>query len=432
MLLIRCIHLDDATANFLAGVRVQEEIAPPDVLQGVLPQDLEIARGPSFQGILPQPEAYGSSELEKSDATTTRTGAIFGCSKPEAWRQILKLGKKEHWLLPAANLSVKPNLLGSGAFGLVCQGKYCGADVAVKVRRKSFGEGQEAAAALLMDYLQELRLLRIARHPNIVVFYGAYLSPLKGEVALVFERVEGSTLENFILARDVPDNYKTHMMLDMSHALVYLHSLRPPIVHGDIKPGNIFVECREGLLQTKLADFGLARRMTLSAADMGGTLRWAAPELIHGNRSPSTWADVYSLGQLMYFILTSRRPFSGLTQAECRVATLKGFDPTEVWPSGPMFFLLKPLVDHARRQNPLERPRAAAVAEVLENFMNCRQGKQQRVKSTEIFRKDKPIFGPSKIPGIIELDEDEELDADTEPCQAFDRARMQVMSRMTT
>ena len=146
-----------------------------------------------------------------------------------------------------------------------------GANVAVKVPRKSFdtGEGQEAAsaAAMLIDYLQdlrktsgfvgcrdtrnisgeyihhldssfedrlavdtdccklyscgrtpsllvdtwplwppavfgrqELRLLRMARHPNIVIFYGAFMAPPRGEVALVFERMEGPTLDVFMMA----------------------------------------------------------------------------------------------------------------------------------------------------------------------------------------------------------------------------------------
>ena len=69
-------------------------------------------------------------------------------------------------------------------------------------------------------------------------------------------------------------------MLDIAHALLYLHNLSPSIVHGDLKPGNVFVECREGQMQTKLADFGLARRITVSAATMGGRQQdmWAFVE----------------------------------------------------------------------------------------------------------------------------------------------------------
>lgn len=441
MLLVRCQFFDDSE-KFLVGVRIQEEIAPPDAMS-ILPPGLDNMRPATrefregFLGILPEAEAYEDSELRSEAAFTTKTGMIFNCSKPkEAWRNILRLGRKEHWLVPAENLSVEPSqILGSGGFGLVCEGKYCGANVAVKVPRKSFdtGDGQEAAsaAAMLIDYLQELRLLRIARHPNIVIFYGAFMAPARGEVALVFERMEGPTLDLFV-AGNVADSYKALMMLDITHALLYLHSLRPPIVHGDVKPGNVFVECREGQMVTKLADFGLARRITVSAATMGGTLRWAAPELLTGNRGPSTAADIYSLGQLMYFILTSRRPYSGLSQAECQVAIQRGHDPSEAWPSGAFYFLLKPLVDHCRRYNPTERPRTVEVANVLENFTNSRQGK--RLKSTEIW-KEKAIFGPSKIPGSATLDDSEEeveLDADTELCQAFDRARMLVLNKLIT
>jgi len=90
-------------------------------------------------------------------------------------------------------------------------------------------------------------------------------------------------------------------------------------------------------------------------------------------------------------------------------------------------------VDHCRRYNPTERPRAVEVANVLENFTNSRQGK--RLKSVEIL-KEKSIFGPSKIPGSTTLDdsdeeaEEVELDADTELCQAFDRARMLVLNKL--
>lgn len=337
--------------------------------------------------------------------------------------------------MPAENLSVQPRrILGSGGFGLACEGKYCGAKVAVKVPRKSFSveEGQEATAAIsmLMDYLQELRLLRIARHPNIVIFYGAFMAPPRGEVALVFERMEGPTLDLFILSGEVADHYKARMMLDITNALLYLHSLRPQIVHGDVKPGNVFVECREGQMQTKLADFGLARRITFSASTMGGTLRWAAPELLHGARGPSTSADIYSLGQLMYFILSARRPYTGLTQSQCHTAITQGWDPTEKWPQGGMCFLLKPVIDHCRRHEPLERPKAGDVAEVLENFVQ--PGDRAQSTQIDVFT---PNLRPQTLPGFnmdSDMEEEEELDDDTKLCQAFDCARMVVMQQLRT
>ncbi|CAK9030979.1 unnamed protein product [Durusdinium trenchii] len=427
MLLVRCQHVDDSS-KYLVGVRVNQEIAPPDAL-GEAPR-------PDFHGILPSaPDQVrnsrgifeADSEFGKSDAAfTTKTGQIFNCSKPkEAWRNILQLGRKEHWLVPAENLSVQPRrILGSGGFGLACEGKYCGAKVAVKVPRKSFSveEGQEATAAIsmLMDYLQELRLLRIARHPNIVIFYGAFMAPPRGEVALVFERMEGPTLDLFILSGEVADHYKARMMLDITNALLYLHSLRPQIVHGDVKPGNVFVECREGQMQTKLADFGLARRITFSASTMGGTLRWAAPELLHGARGPSTSADIYSLGQLMYFILSARRPYTGLTQSQCHTAITQGG----------MCFLLKPVIDHCRRHEPLERPKAGDVAEVLENFVQ--PGDRAQSTQIDVFT---PNLRPQTLPGFnmdSDMEEEEELDDDTKLCQAFDCARMVVMQQLRT
>mmetsp|Transcript_23032 Transcript_23032/g.54744 ORF Transcript_23032/g.54744 Transcript_23032/m.54744 type:complete len:248 (+) Transcript_23032:44-787(+) len=242
--------------------------------------------------------------------------------------------------------------------------------------------------------------------------------------------MEGPTLDRFILSGFIEDEHKSRVLVDMAHAMQYLHSLRPAIVHGDLKPGNVFVEVREGDIICKLADFGLARRVTISAQNMGGTLRWAAPELVFGDKKASMKADIYSLGQVMYFILTGRRPYQGLATSEIHSNMRRNMDPTEKWPSGHLSKLLKPCIEHCRRTDPTERLAAMAVAEVLETIATTPGGR--RSIHSEGSRSPKTVG----VPGVVSLHDvsDElmegndldNLDVDALLCAAFRRARQEV------
>mmetsp|Transcript_40224 Transcript_40224/g.93125 ORF Transcript_40224/g.93125 Transcript_40224/m.93125 type:complete len:770 (-) Transcript_40224:17-2326(-) len=422
---------DELETKFLVGLRVIEEQPGGARLD-------EGCRQCSDGVPSPIVKAVGSARQLSESGFTTKTGMIFGAGGClEAWRKIAQLGRSEHWLVGSDLLSLHPSrLLGSGGFGLVCEGSYCGAKVAVKFPRKVFStaDGQEGATAvsMLTDYVQELRLLRITKHPNIVIFYGAFVCPDYGELALVLEKMEGPTLDCFILSGDVGDEQKAPILLDMGNAVQYLHSLRPGIVHGDLKPGNVFVEVREGAIITKLADFGLARRMTVSAQNMGGTLRWAAPELVFGSKAASMAADMYSLGQMMYFVLTGRRPYQGYAATQIHAAMKRGTDPTEQWPSGHLAKMLKPVVDHCRVVDPKERIAAVDLADILEIAAQTPGVRKKSIRQ-EAEGKQGGDWSPKSLPGAMSEDDDilggglDDLDNDAVLCQAFRRARKELL-----
>jgi serine/threonine protein kinase len=102
-------------------------------------------------------------------------------------------------------------------------------------------------------------------------------------------------------------------MLGVASALRYMHSRYPAVVHGDLKDSNVFVQTGAGHCRgscppiAKLLDFGLSRVLTKHAKPLGGTPRWAAPEIFSG-LPPSTAADVFSFGLLVYFITTGIHP----------------------------------------------------------------------------------------------------------------------------
>jgi len=161
----------------------------------------------------------------------------------------------------------------------------------------------------------ELRVLRRVRHANIVLLHGALVDPRRKELALVYELVGGVTLDKFVSQRGEPPEAMTRFCLahDICCALRFLHVQSPPIIHGDVKDGNVMVEPIVGRssARAKLIDFGLARfEGGETARRIAGTKAWKAPEafLVGGEGRATTSADVFSFGWLIYFVMAGLQP----------------------------------------------------------------------------------------------------------------------------
>jgi tetratricopeptide (TPR) repeat protein len=191
---------------------------------------------------------------------------------------------------------------------------------------------QKAALKILSPYLaapdslkrfrRERQLLARLEHPNIARLLDGGMSP-QGEPFLVMEYVEGIRLDRYCDEQKLPVRARLELMLKVCAAVNYAHQYL--IVHRDLKPGNILVS-NDG--EPKLLDFGIAKVLDSEAtleytvtACIFLTTMYAAPELLRGE--PATAAsDVYSLGVVLYELLTGRRPFeasklgpAGLLQA---------------------------------------------------------------------------------------------------------------------
>eukprot|EP00928_Gymnodinium_smaydae_P012472 TRINITY_DN14518_c1_g3_i1.p1 TRINITY_DN14518_c1_g3~~TRINITY_DN14518_c1_g3_i1.p1 ORF type:complete len:292 (-),score=11.22 TRINITY_DN14518_c1_g3_i1:213-1088(-) len=173
----------------------------------------------------------------------------------------------------------------------------------------------------LQQLSNELRILRHARHPNLVQCFGAVIDVTSWRFGLVLELVRGVNLCR--IRFDGADNrgqaQRCEVIGGVIASLLYLHSRDPVIVHGDLKPENVLVEVRGPHMHPKLVDFGLSRLLTSRVKQLGGTLRFMAPEVVRRERRrPDARADVFSLGYLIYFTTTGALPFAGLSENDIK------------------------------------------------------------------------------------------------------------------
>jgi len=297
---------------------------------------------PLFRQRLPGPEATGTSSGNHSSDEPGPEGS--GCPSSSAFNmnitnraetewvmspegtasitpldekmaRIVEMARNEHWLIEAHELELLPHCeLGRGGFGKVVVGRLYGLPVAVKMSKSI------QTLRGMSSLVNELRIFRRLRHPNIVMFHGACVDIAAGEVLLVEEVVPGATLSKLITPPPSPVRTRARcvILLRICKALRYLHMQTPAIMHGDLKPGNILVPQS---MQPKLTDFGLSRMIKNRDEGIrfqGGTIRWSAPEsLMRGGDSDASdaktgevtiSADIWSLGRVCYFTVTGVLP----------------------------------------------------------------------------------------------------------------------------
>jgi serine/threonine protein kinase len=197
--------------------------------------------------------------------------------------------------------------LGKGAMGTVYRAidTQSERDVAVKVISSELA----VDPAMLERFKREGEALRQLRHVNIVGFIDAFQY---GELSIiVMEFVSGGSLYDLIKKGPLPIESAVQIALDLCDALIRAHRLK--IIHRDIKPENILID-EDGT--PKLADFGVARlsegtRMTRSGVQVG-TPYYMSPEAWEG-RTLDAQADIWSLGVVLFEMLTAQVPFGGDT-----------------------------------------------------------------------------------------------------------------------
>lgn len=203
--------------------------------------------------------------------------------------------------------------IGHGGFGRVYRAwdTALAREVALKLVRVP--EVDPEASSLV---LEEGRMLARVRHPNVVTVYGAL--QIGSEVGLWMELVRGRSLAD-VVGADGPRGPEeaTVIVLSVCRALAAVHAAG--LVHRDVKAHNVM---RESGGRIVLMDFGAGRDATLpEPAGWGrapGTPSYMAPEVIAGE--PATRAsDIYSVGVLLYFLVTGRYPFEGRTLMEIAV-----------------------------------------------------------------------------------------------------------------
>eukprot|EP00931_Biecheleriopsis_adriatica_P027510 TRINITY_DN16546_c0_g1_i3.p1 TRINITY_DN16546_c0_g1~~TRINITY_DN16546_c0_g1_i3.p1 ORF type:complete len:608 (+),score=67.12 TRINITY_DN16546_c0_g1_i3:95-1918(+) len=260
-----------------------------------------------------------------ASAYKTNISSIVADPQEHLWdlrlQALQELAIKEYWWIPRSDLSVDwQNQLGKGGCGSVFQGELHYSAVAVKVAftpdsaatDEAMDRQQSQRANALVN---EIRILRRVRHPNIITLYGASVGEGPGRLLVIEELAKGQSLGNAVNMSSIvaapwqPSGYGS-ILLGICAGLSHLHAQQPEIVHGDLKPANIMLSS-DGT--PKLVDFGLSRLLSKKRT-FGGSTAWAAPEIFQFSAVKHFSMDVFSFGCVAYFVATSLKPFSQAEQ----------------------------------------------------------------------------------------------------------------------
>ena len=186
--------------------------------------------------------------------------------------------------------------------------------VAVKVLKEEFREND----AFVKKFKEEAQAAARLAHPNIVNVYD--VGDENGIYYIVMELVEGITLKNYIERKgSLTIKEATSIAIQVCAGLEVAHNNH--IVHRDIKPQNIIIS-REG--KVKVTDFGIAKATTsqTTTANAMGSVHYASPEQARGGYVDHR-SDIYSLGIVLYEMVTGRVPFDGETAVTVAVKHLQ-------------------------------------------------------------------------------------------------------------
>jgi len=192
--------------------------------------------------------------------------------------------------------------LGRGAMGVVYRGydPTIGRTVAVKTLQLDAGDTE-----LVMRFRREVQAAGVLSHPNIVTIYDA--GEDQGLFYIAMELVEGETLQKMLAQGPLPVEQVIRLAEQIAAALDHAHGHY--IVHRDVKPANIIVSGGH----VKVMDFGIAKVTGATMTGTGqvlGTPSYMSPEVVKGQGADSR-SDLFSLGVMLYEMLTGARPFLG-------------------------------------------------------------------------------------------------------------------------
>jgi eukaryotic-like serine/threonine-protein kinase len=323
------IELDnERDRELLRHIRLLSQISDVQRTQaGVLDDAALRARARALASVLP----FGDPARVRGDEAPTRSQDLSEPAPKPRWGRLELL-----------------ELVGSGTFGDVYRARdlQLQREVAVKLLRKT-----SPHAGLVDRMLHEARALAQVRHPNVVVVHDA--EERDGCVGLCMEFIRGRTLSQ-ILATEGARGAREAALIgqELCHALAAVHAAG--LVHRDVKAQNVM---REHGGRVVLMDFGAGLPLSDGGASPGsvtGTPLYLAPEVLeHGQASVRS--DIYSLGVLLYHLVTNDYPVHGRTPADLIEAHRQGRVRRlrDVAPTLPSWFVRA--VERAIAPNPKDR-----------------------------------------------------------------------------
>lgn len=241
--------------------------------------------------------------------------------------------------------------IGSGSFAVVWRARHrqLGIEVAVKEIDKKL-----LSPKVSDNLLKEISILSTISHPNIIRFFEAIET--REKIYLVLEYCDGGDLAAYIHKHGkVSEAVARHFMRQLAAGLQVLQEKH--LIHRDLKPQNLLVSTNEVTPILKIGDFGFARSLTPQdlADTLCGSPLYMAPEIIQNHKYDAK-ADLWSVGAILFQLVTGKPPFDGSNQLQLFQNILTS---TELrFPPGAIEELHPDCVDLCRcllRQNPVER-----------------------------------------------------------------------------
>jgi len=257
--------------------------------------------------------------------------------------------------------------LGSGAMGAVYLARYIKNNHRVAIKIMSSAINSNASSSLVARFEREADILKNLNNPNIVRLFG--IGKFKGLRYYAMEVIDGDTLEAVLLRKGAFSWDETiDLGKQICNALQHAHD--NGVIHRDIKLSNLMVT-KQGIL--KLTDFGIAKDLDgtlLTGANCAiGTAAYMSPEQCRGESKVTGQSDLYSLGVVLFELLTGKRPFRGDNAVELFLHHVqsKPERPSRINLEIPKF--LDTLVLHLLEKKPEDRPPSASVvAKILEEI----------------------------------------------------------------
>ena len=267
--------------------------------------------------------------------------------------------------------------IGRGGMGVVYEAEDSELDrrVALKMLLGSLHSDPRESALEEERFVREARLsANLPKHPQIIGVYEAGI--LDGRRFIAMEFIEGQQLSDWRRQGSITMRQQIIVLRDTAMAVDHAH--RHGIIHRDLKPANILVDRKN---HPHVADFGLAKRTnqsaTLSLTSSGmvmGTPAYMSPEQAHGGMTIDLRTDLWSLGVMLYEILTGRLPFDADSPVKILVKTMN--DPVPApsavvrSPSAALDSAIEAICMKALSKNPRQRyATARAFAEDLGRWL---------------------------------------------------------------
>ncbi len=213
--------------------------------------------------------------------------------------------------------------LGSGGMSVVYRAKcaYLEREVAVKILRERYADDAE----FLQHFRREARAAARLSHPNIVNVHDVGEDPERSQYYIIMECVSGKSLKDLILQEGpLEPGLAMDIACQILSALSCAHE--GGVIHRDIKPDNVIIDDATGTV--KVTDFGIARArgtgtLVPTKDKIMGSVRYMSPEQARG-RHTDVRADIYSVGVVLYEMLTGQVPYDAETDVAIALEHIQG------------------------------------------------------------------------------------------------------------